>query len=172
MARMALNLTPATVPDAAAAAVFRADLNRSSDHSMHIPPPLPSPALIWRRRAFALATLTLLLAGCGTNNGDFGEVRGTYLRDDMHDWLGKDIFAGPKTIPSSFRLTDDERALRDLAYPLIEAPYDRQQWYSVFGEYNETIFDPRVGFDRAEYARRLLSSRHRSPAMLYSRLID
>src|SRR5664279_5791522 len=95
MVRMALNLTLATVPAAAAAAVSRAEPNRSSDDSMHIPPPLPSPALIWRRRAFAFAALTLL-AGCGTNNGDFGEVRGTYLRDDMHDWVGKDIFAGPK----------------------------------------------------------------------------
>jgi hypothetical protein len=111
-----------------------------------------------------------LLAGCGTNNGDFGEVRGTYLRDDMHDWLGKDVFAGTKGAPSNFRLTDDERQLRDLAYPLIEAPYDRQQWYSAFGEYNEVIHDPRVGFNRSEYANRLLKSYYRSPSAQYSRL--
>ena len=34
-----------------------------------------------------------------------------------------------------FPLTDEERQLRDLAYPLIEPPYDRQRWYSVLGEY-------------------------------------
>jgi hypothetical protein len=168
---MASNLTAATAPDAAADAASPAERNRSSDHSMHILPPLPSPALIWRRRAFALAALTLL-AGCGTNNGDFGEVRGTYLRDDMHDWLGKDIFAGPKTIPSSFKLTDDERALRDLAYPLIEAPYDRQQWYSAFGEYNEVIHDPRTTFNRSEYANRLLKSYYRSSSAQYAKLAE
>ncbi len=37
--------------------------------------------------------------------------------------------------PSGYRLTDDERELRDLAYPLIEAPFDRQRWYSILGEY-------------------------------------
>ncbi len=25
--------------------------------------------------------------------------------------------------------------LRDLAYPLIEPPYERQRWYSVLNEY-------------------------------------
>jgi hypothetical protein len=153
------------------AAASRAELNRPSNDPMQISPPLPSRVPIWYRRMVMFAALSLL-AGCGTNNGDFGEVRSTFVRDDMHDWLSNDANAGRQAMPSSFRLTDDERALRDLAYPLIEAPYDRQQWYSAFGEYNETIFDPRVGFDRAEYARRLLSSRHRSPAMLYSRLID
>jgi hypothetical protein len=31
------------------------------------------------------------------------------------------------SVASKFDLTDDERALRDLGYPLIEAPYDRQR---------------------------------------------
>ena len=129
---------------------------------MQIPPPLPSRVPIWCRRVIALAALSLL-AGCGTN-GDFGEVRSTFVRDDMHDWLSNDAFAGRHALPSSFKLTDDERQLRDLAYPLIEAPYDRQQWYSAFGEYNEIVSDPRVGFNRSEYARRLLASRYRSPS--------
>jgi hypothetical protein len=137
---------------------------------MHISPPPLTRASVWRRRLFALAGFSLL-AGCG-NNGDFGEVSRSFVRDDMHDWLSSDAFAGRTTLPSSFRLTDDERALRDLAYPLIEAPYDRQQWYSAFGEYNETVSDPRTGFDRAEYARRLLTSRYRSPLAQYSKLTD
>ena len=120
---------------------------------------------------FALAALSSL-AGCDTNNGDFGEVRSTYVRDDMHDWLSNDAFAGRNALPSNFRLTDDERALRDLAYPLIEAPYNRQQWYSVFGEYNVLVPDPRVGFDRSEYLRRLLATSARSPSAYYSKLID
>ncbi len=31
-------------------------------------------------------------------------------------------------------LTDEERRLRDLAYPLIDPPYDRNKWYSFLGE--------------------------------------
>jgi hypothetical protein len=136
---------------------------------MHIPPPL-RPAN-WRRHLVAFAMLALLPA-CGTNNGDFGEVRGTYLRDDMHDWVAYGAYGGQKIPPSNFRLTDDERQLRDLAYPLIEAPYDRQQWYSAFGEYNEVTSDPRGLYVRAEYANRLLTSRFRSPAAQYARLTD
>jgi len=37
--------------------------------------------------------------------------------------------------PSKFPLTDAERQLRDLAYPLIEPPYDRERWYNVLAEY-------------------------------------
>jgi hypothetical protein len=88
----------------------------------------------------------------------------------MHDWLSKDV--GQKTPPSKFGLTDDERALRDLAYPLIEAPYDRQQWYSAFGEYNVVVHDPRTTFNRSEYANRLLKSYYRSPSAQYSKLSE
>ena len=137
---------------------------------MHNPPLLRTRAS-WRRRLLALVAL-VLLAGCGTNNGDFGEVRGTFLRDDMHDWVAYGAYGGRTIPPSSFRLTDDERALRDLAYPLIEAPYARQQWYSVYGDYNEVLPDPRIGFSRSEYARRLLASNVRSPSTQYARLND
>ena len=73
------------------------------------------------------------LAGCA--NYDFGEVHPVLVTDGIHDWIGQDS-GGPKRVPPSrFEYTDDERALRDLAYPLIEPPFDRQQWYSVAGEY-------------------------------------
>jgi hypothetical protein len=72
----------------------------------------------------AIATL-LLLAACA--NGDFGEVKPSLVRDDIHDWVALDATAGIPGSPSRFELTDDERQLRDLAYPLIEPPYDRQQ---------------------------------------------
>jgi hypothetical protein len=133
------------------------------------PPELRAPG--WCHRIAAFAALSLLSA-CGTFNGDFGEVRSTFLRDDMHDWLSKDPLAAHNSVVSSFELTDEEHALRDLAFPLIEAPYDRQQWYSAFAEYNELVADPRIGFNRAEYARRLLHSHYRSPTAKYARLND
>ena len=108
----------------------------------------------------ALAAFSLL-AGC-TANGDFGEVRPTLVSDGIHDWVGQPT--------SSFEFTDDERQLRDLAYPLIEAPYDRQQWYSVAGEYGVPISAHRN--IRSEYASRLLSTGFRSPSSRYARIID
>lgn len=137
---------------------------------MHIPPPPLTRAPVWRRHLSALAMLALL-AGCATQ-GDFGEVPSTMVRDDIHDWLSLDVIAGRPTLPSSFELTDDERLLRDLSYPLIEAPYNRQQWYSVAGEYGVIGSDHRTAFDRSAYANRLMSSRFRSPSARYSQLTD
>ena len=133
--------------------------------------PLPLTRASWLRRIFALAAL-LLLAACGTPNGDFGEVRSTLVRDNIHDWLSVDATAGIPGSPSMFEVTDDERALRDLGYPLIEAPYDRQQPYSVLGENGAIGSNHRAAFDRSAYANRLMSSRYRSPSARYAQIID
>jgi hypothetical protein len=132
-------------------------------------PPPPTQAFHWRRRMFAIAALSLL-GGCA--NGDFKELRPILVHDDTHDWLDYDAVAGKNTSPSGFTLTDDERQLRDLAYPLIEQPYDRQQWYSVAGEYGVIGADHRGKFDRTAYATHLFGSRYRSPSARYARLID
>jgi hypothetical protein len=136
---------------------------------MHIPPLPPMRLLNWRRVFIAFAALSSL-AGCA--NGDFQEVRPSLVRDDIHDWVGSAAIAGIKTSPSKLPLTDDERSLRDLAYPLIQPPYDRQQWYAVFGEYGLIKSDHQKTFDRAAYANHLLATRDRSPSARYSRLID
>jgi hypothetical protein len=115
---------------------------------------------LWPGCAIAFAALSLL-AGCAAN-GDFGEVRPTLVSDSIHDWLP------PRT--SAFEFTDDERQMRDLAYPLMEPPYERQQWYSVAGEYGVTGSIKRD--IRSEYANCLLSSAFRSPSARYSQLID
>jgi hypothetical protein len=132
----------------------------------HPLPPLQQ-ALMCRRRVMVFAVLALL-GGCGTINGDFGEVRPTLVRDDIHDWVGP--YASARA-PSKFELTDDERQLRDLAYPLIEPPYNRQQWYSIAGEYG-VVRPARWAFDRTTYAKRLLASHHHSPSSHYSQLSD
>src|SRR4051812_49095608 len=131
--------------------------------------PQPMQAPHWRRRAFAFAAF-LLLAGCA--NGDLREVRSLLVRDDVHDWLDYDAVAGQNTSPSNFTLTDDERALRDLAYPLIEQPYDRQQWYSVAGEYGVIGGNHRGPFDRTAYATHLFGDRYRSPSAQYAKMTE
>ena len=76
--------------------------------------------------------------------------------------------------PRTFELTDDERKLRDLAYPLIEPPYDRQQWYSVLRRIRrDRLRSPAAIFDRTAYTTALvLPTAYRSPAARYARLID
>jgi hypothetical protein len=77
-----------------------------------------------------------ILVGCP--NADFGRVRSSLVTDDIHNWVGRDAARDAGAPISLFPLTDDERLLRDLAYPLIEPPYDRQRWYSVLGEWGVT----------------------------------
>jgi hypothetical protein len=69
------------------------------------------------------------------------------------------------------QLTDEERTLRDLAYPLIEPPYDRNTWYSVIGEFGggKRAF---VYPDRSVYASRLFTTAYRSQSARYNRLIE
>ena len=118
-----------------------------------------------------MAAAAVLVAGC-TPNYDFKEVRPELVRDDIHDWLSNDAIAGKPTFQSTFELTDDERQLRDLAYPLIEPPYDRQKWYSVLGEYGVIGSDHRGVFDRTAYATHLFADRYRSPSARYAKLIE
>ena len=68
------------------------------------------------------------LSGCGTY-GDFDRLRPSLVYDDIHAWMGPVAAPGPATkIVWRHQLTDEERTLRDLAYPLIEPPYDRNTW--------------------------------------------
>ncbi len=135
---------------------------------MRIPPrPVATRALILGRYFFAAAALSLL-GGCGTTNGDFGEVQPYLVSDDIHDWVGP--YASGAKKASKFDLTDDERELRDLAYPLIDPPYDRQQWYSVAGEYG--LYRPERAFDRTAYADWLISGDGPSPLARYSSQLE
>ncbi len=118
-----------------------------------------------RSRIFAIAAFALL-AGC-TANRDFGEVRPMLVRDDIHDWLGP-AAAAPQAA-SSFELTDEERQMRDLAFPLIEPPYERQQPYAVALEYGAA---GTAGMTRTSYANYLLGERDRSPAARYAQITD
>lgn len=118
------------------------------------------------RYSFVFIAL-LTLAGCA--GGDFEEISPSLVREDIHDWVGRDAVPGQ---PSDFPLTDDERLLRDLAYPIIEPPYDRQRWYSVAGEYGLLQSSRGIPFDRGAYAAHLMSDKYRSQAARYSRLVD
>jgi hypothetical protein len=114
--------------------------------------------------------LFVLLTGCGTY-GDFGRVRPSLAYDDTHAWMGRAAAPNPIDPPWRHGLTEEERRLRDLAYPLIEPPYDRQKWYSVLGEFGFGS-RPYPYPDRAAYASQLFTTAYRSQTARYNRLIE
>ena len=126
---------------------------------------------VWAPRLVVLGAALIVLAGCGTQ-GDFQEVSPAASRADMHDWLSLDAIAGKPTSPSDFPMTEDERAMRDLAYPLIEQPYNRQKFYSVAGEYGVIGADHRGAFDPTAYTTHLFGDERRTSASRYEVLTD
>lgn len=122
----------------------------------------------------ALAVLGLLaLAGC-SSIGDFGRLQPDLVTDDIHDWVGRDAALHAGRPVSTDNLTDDERTLRDLAFPLIEPPYDRQRWNAVVYEYGiDHRFRRQLWIeDRTAYYLHLQAEPRRSTASRYSQLMD
>ena len=112
-----------------------------------------------------------------------GDVRSVEFRvrreaplTDGHAWLGPAAIGPAATRKTSgltwqHQLTDEERRLRDLAYPLIEPPYDRNQWYSVLGDVG-LLTPPWPYPDRSAYASRLFQTAYRSQTARYNQLIE
>jgi hypothetical protein len=121
--------------------------------------------------ALMLALLGAALGGC--SGGDFGRTRADMRSDDMHRWLGAEVTSSVGVRASQFQLTDEERQLRDLAYPLIEPPRSRPAWRSVFGDYKAlpSPWRQNVVFDRTTYGRTLIDEPHRSFSSRYAQLI-
>jgi len=123
------------------------------------------------------APALLLLAGGmlgACSGGDFGRTREDFRNDDMHRWIGLEATSSVGLRPSQFQLTDDERQLRDLAFPLIEPPHSRPAWKSVFGDYQPMPSPWRQAppFDRTAYGRMLIDEPHRSHSSRYAQLIE
>jgi hypothetical protein len=134
---------------------------------------------IWIRRSgrrwvpnLALLSILVVLGGC--SGGDLGRTRQSVLNDDMHRWIGSEATSSVGLRASQFQLTDNERLLRDLAYPLIEPPHSRPAWKSVFGDYKPlpSPWRQEVLFDRTAYGRILIDEPHRSHSSRYAQLIE
>ncbi|WP_027550482.1 hypothetical protein [Bradyrhizobium sp. Cp5.3] len=119
-----------------------------------------------------LALIGAALAGC--SGGDFGRTRADMRSDDMHRWLGAEVTSSVGLRASQFQLTEEERQLRDLAYPLIEPPLSRPAWKSVFGDYQAlpSPWRQKVVFDRTMYGRTLIDEPHRTHSSRYAQLIE
>jgi hypothetical protein len=76
----------------------------------------------------------VLLAAC-SSIGDLGGLQQPLVADNIHAWVGQEAATRPGAPISLGNLSDDERMLRDLAFPLIEPPYVRIRWDAVLYEY-------------------------------------
>jgi hypothetical protein len=132
----------------------------------------------WCRRdtslAAAWAALSLLaLSGC-SSIGDLGALDPHPVRDGIHDWVGQEAAVRGGAPISAYNLTDDEHTLRDLAFPLIEPPYDRQRWDAVVYEWGDKRKFQRelAFFDPTAYYAHLQAQLYRSSAARYNQIID
>lgn len=128
-------------------------------------------ALRWRAALLSVLLIPALLGACAAN-GDFGRVKPELVADDTHAWLGTEAVYRNGGPFSTFPLTDDERTLRDLAFPLIEPSYDRQRWYSIVNEYGVRRFVQRewLTFVLEAYERQLMTTAYRSANARYAKL--
>jgi hypothetical protein len=115
----------------------------------------------------------VVLSGC-SSTGDFGRLADPLVTDDIHAWVGEEAAASVGAPVSADNLTDDELTLRDLAFPLIEPPYDRQRWDAVVYEYGTKYSFQRKlwAFDPTAYYRHLQGELLRSSAARYNQIID
>lgn len=115
---------------------------------------------------------SLMLASCAS--GDFGRVRSTFVTDEMHAWIGAEAAREGGVPPSTLPPTEDERLLRDLAYPLIAPPHERFHWNNLVSQYGETgDVPPDWGrYDETGYERQLLGTPYRSATARYAKLND
>ncbi len=119
------------------------------------------------------AFAALFVAGC-TSIGDFGRLQSPLVTDDIHAWVGQEAAAHARAPISVNNLTDDERTLRDLGFPLIEASYDRVRWDAVVYEYGQKREFRRDLWtnDTVAYYAHLMGEFHRSTIARYNQLID
>jgi len=129
---------------------------------------------VGRRDLKPLALVLLPLLTACSSIGDFGRLQQAVVTDDIHAWVGQAAAKHAGAPVSTNKLTDDERTLRDLAFPLIEPPYDRQRWDAIVYEYGRKhdLQQTLWAEDTTAYYRHLQDGGYRSTAGRYSRLID
>jgi hypothetical protein len=114
--------------------------------------------------------LPMLLLGACSATGDFDRLKPNLVSDDIHAWVGHDAAHEAGAPVSSLPLTDEERTLRDLAYPLIEPPFERARWYAVINEYGLSRRKGWPTFAVGAYSARLMGEYYRSATARYNRL--
>ncbi|RXF73037.1 hypothetical protein EK403_12130 [Hansschlegelia zhihuaiae] len=119
----------------------------------------------------AAALLAAALAGCA-QTGDFGRPQPNVVNDALMPATGAALAYARNEPVSSFRLTDEEREMRDLAWAIVTPPLSEQVRGRMLAELRRTRILPaaRARLDPASYVRALISIDFRSSAARYARL--
>jgi hypothetical protein len=112
----------------------------------------------------------LLLLGACSANGDFDRLKPNLVSDDIHAWVGRDAARDAGIPVSGLPLTEEERTLRDQAYPLIEPPFERARWYAIINEYGLSHREGWPRFAVGGYSAKLMGEHYRSATARYDKL--
>lgn len=124
-------------------------------------------------RFLILFLAAALAAGCA-RLGDFDRPNASFFHDEALPVVG--LFrASNRGEPVSLApLTDDEQALRDLAYGIISPPVAKQKWFlSITDLKTSRVYpnnDPQ--FEVEKYADTLIGTPYRSSTARYARLVE
>ena len=96
-----------------------------------------------KRHGFKLAPIlaacaALALQSCSSLT-DLGYVDHPAVADNIHAWVGQEAAAHVGAPISFANLTEDERTLRDEAFPLIQPAYARGRWDQVVYDYGQKL---------------------------------
>lgn len=127
------------------------------------------PSCVMSPRLVRALALPLLLGACAAN-GDYGRLKPGLVDDDIHAWVGRDAAREVGVPVSKYPLTEEERLLRNLGYPLIEPAFDRNRWYAIINEYGVSHAFGWPGYDVARYGDNLLHRQYRSATARYAQL--
>ncbi len=118
--------------------------------------------------------LLAALTGACARVGDFERPVPSYFHEEILPVAGSFAASRRGEPVSNAPLTDDERALRDLAYAIIAPPVTKQKWFLTITDLRQSRVLPNnvPAFDEEKYASTLIDTPYRSATARYSRLID
>ena len=119
----------------------------------------------------AFAALALVLGGCA-QTGDFGRPKSNVVDDAILPAAGDALAYARREPVSAYRLTDDEREMRSLAWAIVTPPLEGQRRDRILTELRRTRILPaeRARVDATSYVETLIATDFRSSAARYTRL--
>jgi hypothetical protein len=117
--------------------------------------------------------LACALTACA-QTGDFGRPARGVVNDEILPYVGRELARGRGESVSDYRMTDDERELRDRAWAVVMPPHEAQYINLVLAELRRTRILPvrRLRADKAAYVETLIGEPYRSSRARYMRLIN
>ncbi|MFC3691954.1 hypothetical protein [Chenggangzhangella methanolivorans] len=124
-------------------------------------------------RLGAVLLAPLALAACA-ETGDFGRPKPNVLNDAVYPAMGAALAYQRDEPVSAYRLTDNEREMRDFGWGIVMPPLEGQRRDRILTELRRTRILPadRARLDRASYVRTLIATDYRSSRARYAKLKD